>query len=222
MRYNVVADVKKGADFMKKAKKEQAEFKNLPDVEIHYTTFGKRLREIRKERGLTQDELAAILGTSKQILSRYELEQRSPKIEQVKKYAEKLQVSVDFLLGDTESEAVFSSICANKNRKPFYKIFIETMEEMKLDIPEIVRITELTDRQVRTIIVRQMKDAPLPIALQLSETLNIPLCVWTGDDTYVPNEISVNAFEVARAYDKASLKDRNTARLALNLETIKE
>ena len=207
---------------MKKTKKHQDQFKNLPDVEIHYASFGERLREIRKERGMTQDEFASILVTSKQILSRYELEQRSPKIEQVKKYAEKLQVSVDFLLGDTESEAVFNSICSNKQRKPFYKIFIDVTSEMGLDIPGIVRVTGLTDRQVRMIIVRQIKDAPLPIALQLSETLNVPLNLWTGNEEYVPNEISVNAFEVARAYDKATIKDRNTARLALNLETVKE
>lgn len=93
---------------------------------------------------------------------------------------------------------------------------------MELDIPGIVRVTGLTDRQVRMIIIRQMKDAPLPIALQLSETLNVPLKVWTGDEKYAPSDISVNAFEVARAYDKASLKDRNTARFALNLETVKE
>ena len=222
MRYNMFADVKKGAVIMKKNNMKQEQFENLPDVEIHYASFGERLREIRKERGMTQDEFAEILGTSKQILSRYELEQRSPKIEQVKKYAEKLQVSVDFLLGDTESEAVFNSICSNKKRKPFYKIFIDVTVEMGLDIPGIVRVTGLTDRQVRMIIVRQMKDAPLPIALQLSETLNVPLSVWTGNDEYEPNEVSANAFEVARAYDKASLKDKNTARLALNLETIEE
>ena len=93
---------------------------------------------------------------------------------------------------------------------------------MNLDIPGIVRVTGLTDRQVRMIIVRQMKDAPLPIALQLSDTLNVPLNVWTGDEEYIPEDISANAFEVARAYDNASLKDKNTARLALNLETVKE
>jgi len=109
---------------------KQLDFDNLPDVDVHYTSFGERLREIRREHGLTQDEFAAILGTSKQILSRYELEQRSPKIEQVKKYAEKLQVSVDYLLGDTESEAVFNTICLNKKRKPFYKIFIDVTVEM--------------------------------------------------------------------------------------------
>ena len=199
---------------------KQTDFDNLPDVEVHYTSFGERLREIRRERRLTQDEFAAMLGTSKQILSRYELEQRSPKIEQVKKYAEKLQVSVDYLLGDTESEAVFNTICSNKKRKPFYKIFIDVTVEMGLDIPGIVRVTGLTDNQVRLIIVRQMQDAPLPLAMQLSRTLNVPLEIWTGNDEYEPNEVSANAFEVARAYDKASLKDRNTARLALNLEMV--
>ncbi len=222
MSYNMITDVKKGAEFMKKIKKGQAMYESLPDLEIHYESFGERLRAIRKERGMTQDEFAAILGTSKQILSRYELEQRSPKIEQVKKYAEKLQVSVDYLLGDTESEAIFNGICSDKNRKPFYKIFIEVTTKMGLDIPAIVRVTGLTDRQVRMIIVRQMKDAPLPIALQLSKTLNVPLEVWAGDKSYAPSEISVTAYEVAKAYDNASLKDRNTARLALNLETVKE
>lgn len=207
---------------MKDNKKEQALTESLPEVDIHFTSFGERLREIRKEMGLTQDEFAKLLGSSKQILSRYELEQRSPKIDQVRKYAEKLKVSVDYLLGDNEAEAVYDELCGKLQGKPFYKIFIDVTEEMGLNIPDIVRITGLTDRQVRSIIVRRMKDAPLPIALKLSETLNVPLEVWTGGKVYVPSEISAGAYEIARAYDKASLKDRNTARLALNLDTVKE
>lgn len=207
---------------MKDNKKEQAVTESLPEVDIHFTSFGERLREIRKEMGLTQDEFAKLLGSSKQILSRYELEQRSPKIDQVRKYAEKLKVSVDYLLGDNEAEAVYDELCGKLQGKPFYKIFIDVTEEMGLNIPDIVRITGLTDRQVRSIIVRRMKDAPLPIALKLSETLNVPLEVWTGGKVYVPSEISAGAYEIARAYDKASLKDRNTARLALDLETVKE
>lgn len=207
---------------MKDNKKEQALSESLPEVDIHFTSFGERLREIRKEMGLTQDEFAKLLGSSKQILSRYELEQRSPKIDQVRKYAEKLKVSVDYLLGDNEAEAVYDELCGKLQGKPFYKIFIDVTEELGLNIPDIVRITGLTDRQVRSIIVHRMKDAPLPIALKLSETLNVPLEVWTGGKVYVPSEISAGAYEIARAYDKASLKDRNTARLALNLETVKE
>ena len=203
-------------------KNEQAVIDSLPDVDLHFASFGERLRELRKEKGLSQDEFAKMLGTSKQILSRYELGQRSPKIEQVSKYAEKLKVSVDYLLGDTESEAVYEELCNELEGFPFYKIFIEVTMKMGLYISDIVRVTGLTDRQVRSIITRRMKDAPLPIAMQLSETLNVPLEVWAGGKAYMPSEISANAYEVARAYDKASLKDRNTARLALNLDVVKE
>ncbi len=67
-----------------------------------------------------------------------------------------------------------------------------------------------------------MKEAPLPIALQLSRALDVPLEVWTGNKSYKAGEVTVEALEVARAYDKASLKDKNTARLALDLEPVKE
>ena len=207
---------------MNDSKKEQAVIDSLPDVDLHFTSFGERLRELRKEKGLSQDEFAKILGTSKQILSRYELGQRSPKIEQVSKYAEKLKVSVDYLLGDSEAEAMYGEICGELQGKPFYEIFRDITVEMGLNISDIVRITGLTDKQVRTIIIRRMKDAPLPIAMQLSETLNVPLEVWAGGKAYMPSELSANAYEVARSYDKASLKDRNTARLALNLDVVKE
>ena len=207
---------------MREDKKIQAEIDSLPEIDLHFTSFGERLRELRKGKGLSQDEFAKMLGTSKQILSRYELGQRSPKIEQVSKYAEKLKVSVDYLLGDSEAEAMYSEMCGELQGKPFYEIFRDITIEMGLNISDIVRITGLTDKQVRTIIIRRMKDAPLPIAMQLSETLNVPLEVWAGGKAYMPSELSANAYEVARAYDKASLKDRNTARLALNLETVKE
>lgn len=191
-----------------------------PMVEIEYVSFGERLRTLRKEKNMSQDEFAALLGTSKQVLSRYEIGQRIPKITQVQEYARKLNVSADYLMGDSEEEAAFNSLCPGK-RPPFYKIFMDVTEQMGLDIPGTVRVTGLTDRQVRTIIVRRMKDAPLPIALQLSDTLGVPLEVWTGDRSYAPQEISVEAREVARAYDKASFKDKNTARLALDLEPVK-
>ena len=67
----------------------------LQDVSVEYTTFGKRLRHIRKERGMTQEAFAELLGTSKQILSRYEREDRSPRIDVVRKYAEALKVSAE-------------------------------------------------------------------------------------------------------------------------------
>ena len=166
---------------------------------------------------------AKLLGTSKQILSRYEREDRSPRIEVVRKYAEALKVSADYLLGDEEAEAVSSMFWAQKKEKPFYKIFIEiTADKMGLDIPGVVQKTGLTDKQVRTIITRQMKVAPLDLALQLSDTLNVPLEVWLGVMDYTPAEVSADAYEVARAYDKADFRDKNMARMALKLNLLKE
>lgn len=136
-------------------------------------SFGERLRQIRKEMGETQDEFATRIGTSKQVLSRYEKGRRIPKISLVEGYAKALHVSVDYLMGvttDESQEAAFEAVCTQSS-KPFYKIFIEvTCDWMGLMIPNVVRITGLTDWQVRTIILRR---APLPIALQLSRTLDM-------------------------------------------------
>ena len=194
----------------------------LPPVEIKPPTFGERLRQIRKEMDMTQDQFAEIIGTSKQVLSRYEVGQRIPKISQVEKYAAALDVSVDYLMGTGPEEAAFEAVCTQKG-KPFYKIFIEvTQDKMGLMISDLIRITGLTDWQIRVIILRRMKEAPLPIALQLSRTLDVPLEVWTGNEEYKAGEITLAAKEVAMAYDRASLKDKNTARLALDLEPVTE
>lgn len=185
-----------------------------------YIAFGDRLRQLRKERGLSQEKMAGILGTSKQVLSRFETNKRAPKLPLMQEYAEKLGVSLDYLLGDTAEEALFAELCPKTEDKPFYKIFMDVTKKIGLDIPGIVRVTGLTDKQVRAIIFRNLKDAPLPIALQLTDTLGVPLEVWTGDRPYTPVEISVEAREVALAYDRANQKDRNTARLALDLEPV--
>ena len=65
--------------------------------------FAQVLREIRQKRGLSQEALAAVLGTSKQVVSRYELGQRTPKISTLKEWARKLGVPEERLL-KTEEE----------------------------------------------------------------------------------------------------------------------
>lgn len=63
-------------------------------------TFGEKLRKYRTERHMSQDELASILGTSKQVISRYESGQRSPKIGVVQEYAQKLNLPIFYLIDD--------------------------------------------------------------------------------------------------------------------------
>ena len=180
-------------------------------------TFGDRLRQIRKEQGLSLEELGKVLGTSKQVLSRYETNQRAPKVSIAAEYAKKLNVSLDFMMGDTKEEMSFYELCPNSKDKPFYKIFIDVTMQMGLDIPGIMRVTGLTKSQVQTVIMKRMKDAPLPLALLLSDTLGVPLEVWTGDMIYTPIEISAEAREIALAYERADDKDKSVARAVLDL-----
>ena len=66
--------------------------------------FGDKLKCIRLERKLSQEDLATILNTSKQVISRYETNQRTPKITIAKDYADKLNVPLNYLIDDSVSE----------------------------------------------------------------------------------------------------------------------
>lgn len=64
--------------------------------------FGDILKRIRKERGLSQDEFAALLGTTKQVISRYETKQRTPRISVVEDYARKLGLPLSAMTGESD------------------------------------------------------------------------------------------------------------------------
>lgn len=62
--------------------------------------FSEKLRKIRTERDMSLAEFADLLGTSKQVLSRYERGDNTPKITTVQKYAEILNVPLAYLTDD--------------------------------------------------------------------------------------------------------------------------
>ncbi|WP_294473446.1 helix-turn-helix transcriptional regulator [uncultured Intestinimonas sp.] len=64
--------------------------------------LAKRLRELRKERGLKQEELAALLGISLSGYTRYEHGERDPNAPTLAAMADFFQVSADYLLGRKE------------------------------------------------------------------------------------------------------------------------
>ena len=70
-------------------------------------TIGKRIALLRKEKGLTQEELATHMGVSPQAVSKWENDQTCPDISALPKLARLLGVTVDELLeGKTETTAV--------------------------------------------------------------------------------------------------------------------
>ena len=66
--------------------------------------LGKKVAELRKQKGYNRDELGKIVGTSGAVIGRYERGEITPSVEIAKKIAEALEVSLDFLVGTTDQE----------------------------------------------------------------------------------------------------------------------
>jgi transcriptional regulator with XRE-family HTH domain len=75
-------------------------FKVINDRKMN--SFGKKIRECRDAKGLSQSELARQLNTNHSIIGKYERDEVKPTIDVVKKIAQVLDTTVGYLLGETE------------------------------------------------------------------------------------------------------------------------
>lgn len=65
--------------------------------------FGKKVKTLREKKGITQKELANLLGTTSKTVSNYESRDLRPrKMEVYKKLAEIFEVNVNYLLTDED------------------------------------------------------------------------------------------------------------------------
>ena len=64
--------------------------------------FGSLVAELRKQKGISQSDLASQLGIHKNVLGRYERNEVFPSIDIARKVADILEVSLDFLTGKEE------------------------------------------------------------------------------------------------------------------------
>lgn len=67
-------------------------------------SFGSRLLQARKKKGMSQEKLAKVLGTKGPAIGRYERDEMKPSIEAAAKMAQILDVSLDWLVGHTDLE----------------------------------------------------------------------------------------------------------------------
>lgn len=66
--------------------------------------FNEKLTLLRQERNMNMTEFANLLGTSKQVIARYEKGENTPKITTVAHYAEVLGVSLQYLVNEDCSD----------------------------------------------------------------------------------------------------------------------
>jgi transcriptional regulator with XRE-family HTH domain len=65
-------------------------------------TIGEHIMLLRKQKGLSQAELGKAIGTSGDVIGRYERDVITPSIDVIIKTADALEVSIDFLVGKTK------------------------------------------------------------------------------------------------------------------------
>lgn len=77
-------------------------------------TLGERIRAERTKMGLSQENLAEDLSIKRQMLNYYETDTRKPDIDILIKISEKLNVSIDYLLGKTLSKEISNTEISRK------------------------------------------------------------------------------------------------------------
>lgn len=68
----------------------------------NYDFFNNKIEELRKEKKLTQKQLAELIGTSQGNISRWEQGMTEPNVLECWRLADFFGVSIDFLCGRTE------------------------------------------------------------------------------------------------------------------------
>ena len=99
--------------------------------------FTARLTELRKQKGLTQDELGKILGFRDSPISQYETGKRRPDQETLTKIPDYFDVTTDYLLGRSNIRNL-TTIAAHRADNPLADLSPEARKSVE-DYIEYVR-----------------------------------------------------------------------------------
>lgn len=96
-------------------------------------SFGTKLQELRKEKGMTQEELANDLAITPQSVSKWENEQSTPDLDTLVKIAKILGVSCDYLLGNE----VETKVSVKDPNKLLLKLVVDSNDgdKVKINLP---------------------------------------------------------------------------------------
>lgn len=101
-------------------------------------TIGSRIFKFRKEKGITQEELANRLGVSSQAVSKWENDNSCPDITLLSKLAQVLGVSTDAILSGKNEEVKLVPVAQRKNiDEMILRIYVHSTDgdRVKINLP---------------------------------------------------------------------------------------
>lgn len=93
--------------------------------------LGGKIKDLRKDNSITQEELAKNIGVSTSMVGMYETNARKPSYEVLIKIANYFGVSTDYLLGKTENRTCFKKFTDDKNDQVKEESELYNAEEFK-------------------------------------------------------------------------------------------
>jgi len=97
--------------------------------------FKDRLKELRLEKEMRQEDLAKKIGVSRHTITGYEIGKREPDLDKIIKLANFFDVSIDYLLGNTNIREL--------NKNVDFIAVIDKAKKEKVTVNDIDNIIEL-------------------------------------------------------------------------------
>ena len=159
------------------------------------------LRDIRKERGKTQKQIAKLLGISQQSYSAYENGVSQPPRDALIKLAEYYQVSTDYLLDRTSSPTFTQGQVTFSNVFPVEKRKIPFLGKIACGEP-------IFAEEEKGVYVEALSDLHVDFCLQAKGDSMINARIKGGDIVFIRSQPEVNNGEIAAVAigDTATLK----------------
>ena len=97
--------------------------------------FSNKLYSLRKQRGLSQDELGSRLNVSRQTVSKWELGETTPELEKLIALSDFFEVSLDELVMETkEVKSSDDSTKTETVKKGYFENIIDTIDKNKIKV----------------------------------------------------------------------------------------
>ena len=87
------------------------------DDESQKKKMGDKIYRIRKMAGLSQEEFAEKIGVTRQTVSNWELGEKLPRSDKIKKICDFMEIKYEEFIEDSDEEKLGKKICESKKRK---------------------------------------------------------------------------------------------------------
>ena len=125
----------------------QAILEDMNDLNDTQQGFSQRLRSLRKQNNLSQAELARATGVHTSHIGRYERDKSQPSADKLKKMADILNVSSDYLIEGASPKAAKASFEDRELLQQFQKV--EQMPEEEKNVIKILLDAFIIKQQLK-------------------------------------------------------------------------